>query len=85
LTRTGVHARIKSDGLLCSKSHVEPDALQNVVMQQLEYDDMAGEHSSDKSAATERKPSRRSPAPQQPEIRPPLLTDGQESVRDSNC
>jgi hypothetical protein len=54
-------------------------------MQQLEHDDMASEHSSVKSAATERKPQgTRTPSPL-PQIHPPLQNGGQESVRDSNC
>jgi hypothetical protein len=55
-------------------------------MQQLEYDDMASEHSSVKPAATERKPpGTGAPSPQLPQVHPPLQNDGQESVRDSHC
>jgi hypothetical protein len=56
-------------------------------MQQLEHDDMASEYSSVKPAATERKPlgSKQAPSPQQPQIQPPLLSDGPESLRDTNC
>jgi hypothetical protein len=47
---------------------------------------MASEHSSVKPAATERKPlGTRAPSPPLPQIQPPLLNDGQESVRDSHC
>jgi hypothetical protein len=55
-------------------------------MQQLEHDDMASEHSSVKPAAPPRKPiGTRAPSPPQPQIHPPLLNDGPESLRDSNC
>jgi hypothetical protein len=56
-------------------------------MQQLEHDDMASEYSSVKPAATVRKPlgSKRTPSPPLPQIQPPWLNDGPESVRDSNC
>jgi hypothetical protein len=54
-------------------------------MQQLEHDLMASEHPAVKPAATERKPlGTRTPSPL-PQIHPPLLNGGQESVRDSNC
>ena len=38
-----------------------------------------------KPAAIERKPSRRIPAPQLPQINPPLMIDGPELLRDSHC
>jgi hypothetical protein len=53
-------------------------------MQQLEHD-MASQRLSDKTAPTERKPGTRTPAPPKPQIQPPLLSDGVEAVRDSNC
>lgn len=48
---------------------------------------MASEHSSDKPAATERKPSRdwRSPAPTLPQGGSPPLGDGLEPVRSGDC
>jgi hypothetical protein len=46
---------------------------------------MASAQHSDKPAALAPKSTRRSPSPQLPQIRPPLLIDGPESVRDSNC
>lgn len=46
---------------------------------------MASEQHSSKTAATERKPSPRIPSPPLPQIHPPLLNGGQESVRDSHC
>jgi hypothetical protein len=52
----------------------------------LEHDDMANEHSSAKSIATDRKPlGTRTPSPQLPQIHPPLLMSGPEMLRDSNC
>jgi hypothetical protein len=51
----------------------------------LEHDDMANDNNPSKTAATPRKPGPRIPSPQLPQINPPLLSDGQESVRDSNC
>lgn len=64
----------------------ERDAVENVVMQQMEHDDMASEQHQDKSAENPRKPQdRQSRQPEQPQIQPPLLSDGPELVRDSHC
>ena len=46
---------------------------------------MANDNNPSKTTATPRKPSSRIPSPQLPHIQPPLLNDGQESVRDSHC
>ncbi len=46
---------------------------------------MASDNNSSKTAATQRKPGPRTPSPQLPQIQPPLLSDGQEQVRDSHC
>lgn len=46
---------------------------------------MASQHSAAKPT-TERKPvGTRTPSPPLPQIHPPLLNGGQESIRDSNC
>lgn len=47
---------------------------------------MANDNYPSKMTATERKPlATRTPAPPKPQIQPPLLNDGMEAVRDSNC
>ena len=46
---------------------------------------MANDNNPSKATATPRKPGPRVPSPQLPQINPPLLNDGQESVRDSHC
>jgi len=46
---------------------------------------MANDNNPIKTTATPRKPGPRIPAPQLPQIHPPLSNDGQESVRDSHC
>jgi hypothetical protein len=59
----------------------------NVVLQQLEHDDMASEHQSDKPAIPERDQPRqvRPPSQPAPQRRPPLQIDGIELLRDGNC
>ena len=54
-------------------------------MQQLEHVDMSNDNNANKPAVLERKPSRPSPAPQLPQINPPLMIDGPELLRDSHC
>ena len=47
---------------------------------------MANDNYPSKTAATDRKPlATRAPAPPKPQIQPPLLSDGMEALRDSNC
>jgi len=46
---------------------------------------MASDDNSSKTPATARKPTRRIPSPQLPQIQPPLMNDGMEQVRDSHC
>lgn len=47
---------------------------------------MANDNYPSKMPATERKPLvTRTPAPPKPQIQPPLLNDGMEALRDSNC
>jgi hypothetical protein len=65
----------------------EQDGRKYAVRQQMEHDDMTSDQSQDKSATTQRKPSRdRQPsAAEQPQVPSPLSNDGPELVRDSHC
>jgi hypothetical protein len=61
---------------------------QNVVVhQKWSADDMPSEQHPEKSKSTASKPARdrRSPSPQHPQIRSPLLNDGLELLHDSRC
>jgi hypothetical protein len=63
----------------------ERAAGKNVVMQQMEYDDMAKDQYQDKSPTTGHGPPQDRQPPSQPQIPSPLLSEGPELLRDSHC